>query len=154
MTPVLAPSSLRAVRDHFDRGGSPFVLFYAGIAIVVLIGFLVLANRFQQRRLARTPTDDPKKLLTSVVRKLGLSVVQRDLLRRIISDLQLEHPTVLLLSPILFVEHAMRWTAARNDKPGGTSRVLSEPLENLGRALFGSEMPGKEVHAPSVAKAG
>lgn len=147
MTSLLAQAPWEAVRDHLQRGGSPLAILLTVGAILALLMLLGGVHRIQHRRVTRSPINDPKKLFHSVMGDLGLTAVQRDLLRQMASDLRLEHPSVMLLSPVLFVEHARRWSALKK-QPGGTSDSLSKPMEALGRTLFGRELDGpvkKEV---------
>lgn len=138
----------KAVQDHLTRGGSLLTLLYAAVAVAVLVGLLVLLHRAQHRRATGPPVENPRKLFDTVIRDLGLGVVQRDLLRRMASDLEMEQPTILLLSPAIFMKYARKWSASGRGR-GGTSSVHGVSLEGLGRALFGSEMPAGLISGKS-----
>ena len=145
MTTLLSSQApWQAVRDHLQRGGPPSALLYAAVAVAALAGLLVLLHRLQQRRATGPPVDNPTRLFETVIRDLGLNVVQRDLLRRMAADLEMEHPTVLLLSPAIFVERARRWTTS-GGRLGGTLSSRRVSLEEVGRALFGSEVPAGSI---------
>lgn len=122
---------LMAIRDRFATGGSTgrFAAVLAAIAALFLV-MVLIAWLIQRRRQKRVY--NPKALFQDVLRQLPLTVPQRDLLRRLARDLRLEHPTVLLLSPQLFLESANAWMElARRANPATRAQ-----LDDLARAIF------------------
>lgn len=146
---LVAQAPWEAVRDHLDKGGSPYAPLVAVLVILALAAVLCLLNRVQQRGSKQSKTDDPKRLFRDVLRTLDLSIMQRDLLRRMAADLRPEHPTVMLLTPELFAEHADRWqkeVEARGQSVAG----LSDSLASLAAALFGQDPQPPDLDEPDA----
>ena len=143
MIPTPMQSAWRSVHEYFQRGGSPMVILYVFAWGAALILLLFLVHRFQQRH-SRQPIDQPKRLFRSVLTRLELSVQQRDLLRRMARDLELEHPTALLLCPKTFRRQAALWSDPIDDEPDDEQPARLPPVaefESLGEALFGDSLP-------------
>jgi len=142
MTGAVKPSPLDAVRDHLDKGGSPYAPLVLLLAVLAIAGVLLLLHRLEHRKEAKPQANDPKALFAAVLNKLGLSVVQRDLLRRIAFDLRLPHPTMMLLSPELFQNHVRQWRQLLNEReqdvPEGPLR-----LREIAELLYGGETAEK-----------
>ena len=121
---------VQSIRQELIRGGSFGEVILAVFAIVVLLCVVALVFRFQQRRQGRE-LNNAEKLYRSLLNRLGLSVRQRDLLRRIASEQHLDNPTVLLLGRRVFERHARRGLATGNASPDETRRI-----EELADRLF------------------
>ncbi len=140
---LLLQNPLRGVREQFQRGGSLTDVLYAALAVAALLTLLVVIHRIQERRSSPRMDNDPQKLFRTVAGRLRLGVIQRDLLRRMARDLELEHPTALVLSPDVFSRCAKHWlgqTARGSGVPAG-DRVRQ--LSALSEALFGQPLPGR-----------
>ncbi|HUU85737.1 MAG TPA: hypothetical protein VM243_19755 [Phycisphaerae bacterium] len=99
---------LEALRRQFSGGGNWSESFLTLLAFAALFALLLMIHRLQQRR-QRRDINDPWKLYRQLLKHLGLSAPQREVLRRIAADLRLQHPSVLLLGRTIFNRHATRW---------------------------------------------
>ncbi|MFQ5492307.1 MAG: hypothetical protein ACE5GE_16475, partial [Phycisphaerae bacterium] len=99
---------LDAIQQHFQRQGAGWEVL---LAVLVAVGIVLLAILFQaiQEGRRRTDVHRPAKLFRRLLPKLGLTVPQRDLLRRMAADLRLDNATVLLLSRRIFDRQVRRW---------------------------------------------
>ena len=134
----LAQAPWEAVRDHLRRGGSPSTAMYVLLAVLSLAALLLIVHRLQERGERQPPVSDPRGLFRRVLHDLGLNVVERDLLRRMASDLRLENPTVMLLSPTLFERYVRKWREALEER-GGVSAPRLKTLQSVAVSLFGAE---------------
>ena len=127
---------LRGIQDRLSDGRSlgDIVLTLLGLAAFVACLYVVFAL---QRRLRRTEIDDSRRLFRSALVELGITVRQRDLLRRIAGDLRLPEPTVLLLGSGIYWSHARRWTA---EFPSKQPQTRAE-MEKLATLLFPQAQP-------------
>jgi hypothetical protein len=106
-----APSSwdrLWAIRQELVQNDSWQAGALMGLGILAFFLLLYLASAFERRR-ARTDIDDSRKLFRSLLAQLELTVRQRDLLRRLVRDLRLQEPAIVLLAPELFWSHVDLW---------------------------------------------
>ncbi|MCK4658815.1 MAG: hypothetical protein KAV82_04770 [Phycisphaerae bacterium] len=107
---------IQGIRDHFAGGGSwaeaLVVLLVLGTALLVL----VLIQRLRHEG-GRGEPDHPIRLFRTLLSRLNLPSRRRRILCRMSSDLDLKHPTMMLLSPQLFREHAATWARAMPDAP-------------------------------------
>jgi hypothetical protein len=128
---VSPPDRLLGIRDRFADGGGwgDMALTLLGLAAFVAFLFVVFAI---QRRIHRKEIDNPRKLFRTLMTQLGLTVRQRDLLRRMAGDLRLEHPTILLLGPGAYWSHAEQWRGQFARDPA----TIHAELDTLARALF------------------
>lgn len=128
---VAPPDRLLGIRDRFADGGTwgEMVLAILGLAAFVAFLFVVFGV---QRRVHRKEIDNPRKLFRTLITQLGLTVRQRDLLRRIAGDLRLEHPTILLLGPSIYWSHAEQWTGRFSRNP----TAAQAEFDQLARTLF------------------
>lgn len=140
MTAPVLQSPFRWAHERFARGGSWSEFGFAVLVLVVLMALLVVVHRIQQRRASDSLENDPAKLFRVMLRRLGLGVLQRDLLRRMARDLELEHPTTLLLSPTIFRRHALRWSRQFERPTGGALSPDLRELDSLCRTLFDQPM--------------
>jgi len=120
---------LHALQERFARGGSWGGALLALAGLAVAIGLVVLLYLAQQKR-RRGDVDNPGKLYRGLLAALELSVPQRDFLWHLARDLQLEHPTVLLLGRGIYQTHTQRWLAVHN-RPEDARRI-----EELAVKLF------------------
>jgi hypothetical protein len=120
------------IRERFAGGGSTsafvVVLLLIAATFLLLAVIAVIARRWRRRRVY-----SPRGLFLQSLRELALTVPQRELLRRIARELRLEHPTILLLSPTIFVEHANAWMSTTRN----ANLATRDRLSALARAIFG-----------------
>jgi hypothetical protein len=128
---VSPPDRLLGIRDRFADGGgwADMVLTLLGLAVFVGLLFVVFEV---QRRIRRKEIDHPRKLFRTLMTQLGLTVRQRDLLRRMARELRIEHPTILLLGPGIYRSYAERWTSQSARQPA----TIHTELDQLARVLF------------------
>jgi len=106
------------------------------VAAAILILFVLLhfimyyEKRSGDPQLARSP----HKLFRDLLSFLQLGHSQKELLKRIAKDLQLQSPSTMLLSPGRFVEHSKRWLAQTQD---GSNRYGNE-LDRIAEVVFAS----------------
>lgn len=127
----------RAVRDHFREGGSVTSLL---LVLLGIVGVVVLV-RILSPRSSRTEEperlDEPREVFLALLNELELMPRQRRLLNRVATELELEHPAVLVLCPALFDRHLAAWQkrAALNGEVVGD---LADPelVRKLRKRLF------------------
>ncbi len=145
--PLLQTNAWQAVHEEFQRGGRFWEMFWVLFAIAAGLAALALYQRIQQNRSSGQVLDHPGKLFRVVIARLRLGVLQRDLLRRMARELQLVHPTVLLLSPEIFHEHSQQWlNGIHFDPEQGSSddhraARQRDSLDDLCHAIFGIRLP-------------
>ena len=122
---------LFAIRDRLADGGmaSEAALTFLGLAGGLLLLYFVLCLR---RRGRRREMDDSQGLFHSLLSDLGLTVRQRDLMRRIARDRQLKEPAVLLVAPALYWTYATQWLESAT----GRTDAIHAQLESLAAVLF------------------
>lgn len=127
-----------AVRERFQEGGSitATLLVIAGVAAAVLLAYLLTR---QQRRANRVdPMADPRQLFRDLQTRLKLSPKQRCVLDTVAEDLDLEHPAVLLLSPMIFDRCVGQWCGGNWHAAGRAKReVGTDGIAETRSALFG-----------------
>jgi hypothetical protein len=120
------------IRDRFATGGSTggFLIIVGILALVFLLLVLIatVARRWRRRKVY-----NPKALFHEILHAVELTVPQRDLLRRIVRDLRMTHPAVLLISRQLYYENTNAWMAATRN----VSERMRERLDDAARAVFG-----------------
>lgn len=128
----------QAIRDHFQTGGSITQALLVLVCVLVFVLLLYGLTRRQERGAYRRKLNDPHRLFRNLQEKLELSADQRRLLDAVARDNNLSHPTVILLSPRLFDENVIRWTAhqgvAARRHPDETGLVAVVPATR--HALF------------------
>lgn len=127
---------LSGIQDRLSDGSSLGDIFLTLLGLAAFVAFLYAVFGLQ-RRLRRTEIDDSRRLFRSALVELGITVRQRDLLRRIAGDLRLPEPTVLLLGSGIYWSHARRWMAEFPSKQPQT-RAETEKLATL---LFPQAQP-------------
>jgi hypothetical protein len=117
-----SPERLEAIQRYLNREGTGtgFMLTLLGFAAFAAV---LLALYELQKRSRNGDVDRPGRLFRRLVRGLGLSVPQRDLVLRIGRDLGLENPTVILLGRGIFEVHAREWLAAGTRRRGDEQRI-------------------------------
>jgi hypothetical protein len=128
----------RGVREQFQRGNTVqgiLIAMAAASALAVVVYFL---NARQQRVKKPPRPTDPNRLFSRLLDRLELSWTDRRWLERIAQDLELAHPTVILLSPAFFDECVQTWRQAR---PGAAPGVDKRALVGLRARLFPATSP-------------
>lgn len=101
-------SRIDAISRHFQRQGTIREILLGGLVAVAIVLLAVLLQAIEKRR-RPTDVDRPAKLFRRLLSRLNLTVPQRDILRRMASDLGLENASVLLISRRLFETQARLW---------------------------------------------
>ena len=98
------------------------VALLAGVLLLLYVVWLL--HRWWRAR----QTYNPRALFNQVLRSLSrsLTVPQRDLLQRIGRELNLAHPTVLLLTRDLFITYTNRWMSATRRADLNTRQRLDQ----------------------------
>ncbi len=141
----------RAVRDHFQKGGS-----FGAIAVVVLVVVLGVIITYVVTRRLRTVTkevelDSPGKLFQEMLLKLQLPVVERHVLATVAKDLHLEHPAAMLISSVLFDRHVGEW---RSDGRGSgvDAKLLAQSRQRLFSTSVDLSLPERGARATPSAR--
>ncbi len=103
----------RAVREQFAKSGSlgDFLILWS-----VLIAFVIFCRvlwRLQQRITGGVERNDPRKLFTHTLKRLGLTPAERRCLHAVARAAALDHPTAMLLGPALFDQASNAWRGRR-----------------------------------------
>ncbi len=122
----------RAVRETLEEGGSATsVLAVLGITGGLILLVYLLTNR-EARAASPRRVNNPKALFRDLLPKLSLSAPQRKLLESMAKELDLPHPTTMLLSPVLFDAYKTKWCERRRS---GTGRASAGKHDNTDRTL-------------------
>ncbi len=107
---------MEGIRGHFAGGGrwSGVIVVFAALAACLLVLAVVQHVRDTAKR--REP-DHPGRLFRTLLGGLALTARQRHILQRMATDLRLEHPAMVLLSPELFREQAAAWEKVARNAP-------------------------------------
>ncbi len=132
---------LEAMRRGFTSKNEPDAGTWSGMISVALVGVVAIAvllilNRVQQGKKWRDK-GGAHGLFREVLRALSLSYGDRRLLRRLASDMALENPTVMLLTPQLYAEAAYGYVATKRGSAGTTMPRLAA----ICRRVFNQELP-------------
>lgn len=127
----------RAVRDQFERGGS----FSEILVVVVGLFALVLVAHLLSRRLGgdaekNATIDDPKALFENLLGKLGLPASQERILKSVAREVDLQHPTAILLSPASLDRAVERWVRRSGPFSASVERQGRMTILQARRALF------------------
>jgi hypothetical protein len=133
-----AKNPWQSAHEHFQRGGTLGGLLAAFMTIGGLIGLLYIVHRLQQRKHSTGPVVNPQKLFRTIVRKIGLNVLQRDLLLRVARDLRLQHPVTLLLAPEVFQYHIRKWREKMYQVDRDAIAKTDDAVESLSQVIFGT----------------
>lgn len=144
--------TLEAIRDQFRRGGSFTALLIIAAVILVALCTVYVLTRRQYRAAHPLRTIDPEGVFRRALQGLPLTAGQRRMLMTLASDLQIAHPTVVLLSPSELSRCARSW---RERHPGhvGDDAALERLLHEVAPVLFPSAPPSR-TRNPSMAGAG
>lgn len=132
----------RAVSEHFQKGGSiTAILIILGCLFAVIVVVVLLTMRQQHSDPTRV-VNDPKRLYQDVLDNLGLAPTQQDFLQTLATDLDLTHPTVILLSSRLFDQRCGEWKRRGRPRAIGLDSPAVEKLVSCIRThLFPIESP-------------
>lgn len=111
------------------------LLVLLGLAGVV---FVVLAlSRRAQRKQKPELRNEPIELFKELLNELELSPSQRRVLWRVADDLQIAHPSVLVLCPALYDRHTVTWQRRFPRGAGSEADAVDDDfLRRLRRHLF------------------
>ena len=118
---------LQGLRDRFVLGGRWGEVIAVLLVLAACALLLALIHR-RQRTADRPEPDSPARLFRTLLKGLGLTARQRRVLRSMATDLRLEHPTVMLLSPQLFQQQAAAWAKTRRDVPAPELAAIAREL--------------------------
>ena len=128
----------KAVREHFQKGGSMLAMLLVLLGIAATLALAYWLTRRQRSTIRKAPPNDPRKLFRDLQEKLRLPVPQRNFLNGVALQLHLEHPSVLLLSPVLYDRYVDQWRANdRQRSGGGAPSKGSDVAAQTRAALFG-----------------
>jgi len=129
--------SLRIIRDRFQRGDSItslLVVLSLFAILVFLVGWLSRRSSKAGRASAR---DNPQRLFRTLLERLPLTTAQREWFGKVVAEVRLEHPTVLLLSRDLYDRHFGRGSHHRAETGHKADRFADAELAAaVRRALF------------------
>jgi hypothetical protein len=118
----------RAVRSHFQKGGSileAILVLLAIVGAVLLVRYLTHKQREAQ---SRTRPADPRRLFRDLLDKLKLGARQRQLLDAVARDLHLASPATILLCPALFDRRIDEWRSQHAERTTGATEASSSDL--------------------------
>lgn len=103
----------RAVREQFAKHGTlqDFLILWG--SLIAFVVFCRVLWRLQQRITGGVDRNDPRKLFTQIVKRLQLTPPERRCLYSVARTADLDHPTAILLSPLLFDEASTNWRKRR-----------------------------------------
>ncbi len=109
----------------------PIILLAVGIAVFGL--FVYIFGKVKMRTENYNAPRRPLKLLTRVLKTLGVGYVDRALMRFVAIRSQLPHPAVMLLNQELFQKHAHAWADHLSLVPlrGGARHRLEAVAEKI-----------------------
>ncbi len=127
----------RAVRDHFQQGGSAtsvLLLLAVIIAVVMMAKFLTQ----RQRRSNRSAGTDPgRELFVNLLTGLELTQSQQRVLVAVAHEQRLKNPSVILLCPTLFDRYVGQWLEQpRRRSDPEDQRADAESITRLRKHLF------------------
>ena len=126
----------RAIRDHFQQGGSTTAVLMVLLAIFCIFTGAVVASRAQEWFLGNGRRDDPQRLYQELLRGLKLTTRHRTILQRMGEDRLLRHPTIILLSPTLYQRHADQWRTSASASRRDLAPPTEDELKAIRKALF------------------
>lgn len=139
----LTPLQL-AVREHFQQGGSVTTIVFAVIAVLLVIVALYQIFKRRQQTVSRSRVDDPQRLFKDMLHILELPLQERKLLIRVARDLHLEHPSVLLLSGVLFERYFEQWRSEGRRGAVDEGAAADGLMPAIRNSLFGVPPPGMD----------
>ena len=140
MIPVLLqlnpPDRLEAVQRYLNREGSIRGLLLTLLGFVAFAVLVLILHRLHGRTRAGD-VDRPRRLFRKLIPRLKVSVPQRGLLLRMASDLELQNPTVLLLSRQVFEARAEEWQGIASARGPRLERRLADLADALYPEAYG-----------------
>lgn len=104
---------LKGLRGAFDdKPSDPAdfkLIVVLAIALLAVILFSVLLGRIRLRAERKAAPRHPEKLFNKVMKRMGLGLTDRCLMRLLARSADLSQPTVMFLSADLFERHTRRW---------------------------------------------
>lgn len=112
---------LSALRGGFnERQSNPAdvrgLIFLIVIPVAIVAVILLVRQIVVSRKASAGSTDHPMRLFNTVLRKMGVRLSDRYLLRAFARASVVQHPASLFLSRELFERHARRWLDGLNIK--------------------------------------
>lgn len=127
----------RAVRDHFQEGGSAtsvLLLLAVIIGVVMMVKFLT-QHQWQSNRPAET--DPGRELFVNLLADLELTQSQQRVLVAFAREQRLKNPSVILLCPTLFDRYVGQWLEKpRRRSDPEDQRTDAEFITRLRKHLF------------------
>ena len=137
----------RAIRDHFQKGGSAMAALLAILALLSLVALAYFLTEWQRRAANRgTIYDNPHALFRHLLEELSISGDDRRWLETVVKATRTTHPATLLISVVLFDERTSKWQA-RGGK-AQTDAGLTRRVAALRRRLFPGAGPIESKAAP------
>jgi hypothetical protein len=135
---------LTGIRTELSDGSTPGEICLLLLSLATFIALLYILYRVQREQ-RRPEIDDSRKLFRTLLTDLGLPVPHRDVLRRVVRDLNLVEPAVMLLAPRLYWAHAQKWLEGNPARE--RSRVM---LTRVAAFLFPAESDNAEPSDPAA----
>ncbi len=118
----------RAVSEHFQKGGSITAVLIVLSCLIAVILVVVLLTMRQRQADPNRVVNDPQRLYRDLLEKLGLAPTQQQFLQAIATDLDLPHPTVILLSSRLFDQRCGEWKLKGHARAIGLDASATDKL--------------------------
>ncbi len=124
---------LRSMRMRFQET-DPYVYYRVAVAVLAIAAIFVLVKlmAYWQDRRFEAGRSQPFALFRRVQTKLGLSFFERWTLWRLAKTLKVEHPSALLISPVLYDRAVSEYT--KRGPGDGRGRLAAIRTHLFGRA--------------------
>lgn len=99
----------RAIRDHFQQGGSILSVFMVLIVIAAIVALAYWLSQHTAHFDGTAKRNDPVKLFFDLMRRMNFSQEQQKTLEKIVREQEVKNPAVILLCPNLFDRYVGRW---------------------------------------------
>ena len=137
----------RAIRDHFQKGGSVTSALLAIFALLLLVALAYLLTEWQRRAATRgTVYDNPYALFRNLLEELKIAADDRKWLEALAKETRATHPATLLISAALFDEQTSKWQASGESVQGDAD--LARRVDVVRRRLFPKARTTKAKRAP------
>lgn len=123
--PILAQTQyrnrLKGLRGAFNKNETEatdvqsIVIFFAILAAVIIV--IGIVHRLRQGREGRVAAGHPTRLFNQVMKRLGVSFIDRLMMRFLAGRCELEQPTVLFFNREFFDRQVGQWVASISIKP-------------------------------------